>query len=70
MHARELVSFCGLDWQQQCLQIESNTAPVSTASKMQVREPINQKSIGRWKRYRPYTTELESIFNDPSSCVK
>lgn len=58
----ELVNFCDLDWQPQCLQIETNTAPVSTASKMQVREPINPKSIGRWKRYKPYTAELEAIF--------
>jgi tetratricopeptide (TPR) repeat protein len=69
-HVRELVSFCGLDWQQQCLQIESNTIPVSTASKMQVREPINQKSIGRWKHYRPYTADIETIFDNPNSCVK
>lgn len=58
----ELINFCGLDWQTQCLQIESNTAPVSTASKMQVRQPINQKSIGSWKRYQAYTTDIEAIF--------
>ncbi|MEP4099327.1 sulfotransferase [Paraglaciecola sp.] len=63
----ELINFCGLDWQSQCLQIESNTAPVSTASKMQVRQPINQKSIGSWKRYQPYTTDIEAFFDQQTT---
>ena len=48
---KELIDFCGLPWQEKCLHVEKNEAPVSTASKVQVREPINSKSIGRWKNY-------------------
>lgn len=59
---RDLIDFCGLGWQQQCLHAEQNTAPVSTASKVQVREPINSKSIGRWKKFQPHTDDLESFF--------
>lgn len=44
---RQLLDFCQLDWQEKCLHVEQNTAPVSTASKVQVRRPINTKSIGR-----------------------
>lgn len=61
---RELLTFCDLEWESSCLTIETNSAPVSTASKMQVREPINQSSIGRWKRYRPYTDEIEELFSN------
>lgn len=57
----ELLGFCDLEWQEQCLHAETNTAPVSTASKVQVREPINAKSIDRWKKFRPYTDELEAL---------
>lgn len=54
----ELLEFCDLDWQQACLQSELNQAPVSTASKVQVREPVNTKSVGRWQKYQPMLEPL------------
>ncbi len=48
---RKLLSFCGLDWDAACLRFHENTAPVSTASAVQVRRPLHSKSIGRWKKY-------------------
>lgn len=57
---KELVSYCDLDWQPQCLDFHLNTAPVSTASKMQVRQPLNNKAIGRWKKFKPYTDEAQA----------
>ncbi|MFT2092562.1 tetratricopeptide repeat-containing sulfotransferase family protein [Paraglaciecola sp. 2405UD69-4] len=60
----ELLSFCDLQWQEQCLHAETNTAPVSTASKVQVREPINTKSVGRWKKFRPHTDALEALLTE------
>ena len=57
---KQLVAFCDLDGQQQCLYAEKNQAPVSTASKVQVREPINTRAIGLWQRYKPHTDELEN----------
>ncbi|MDF2178714.1 sulfotransferase [Aliiglaciecola sp. CAU 1673] len=58
---RALLDFCGLSWQQACLRVEDNQTPVSTASKVQVREPINTRSVGRWRRYQAYTQELEQL---------
>ncbi|MDC9524292.1 sulfotransferase [Pseudoalteromonas sp. Angola-30] len=52
---KELVSFCNLEWQAQCIDFHLNTAPVSTASKVQVRQPLNNKAIGRWKAFKPHT---------------
>jgi tetratricopeptide (TPR) repeat protein len=49
--SRRLVEFCGLDWDPACLEFHRNTAPVATASSVQVRSPIYTTSIGRWKRY-------------------
>lgn len=49
--SRRLVEFCGLDWDPVCLDFHRNTAPVATASSVQVRTPIYSTSIGRWKRY-------------------
>lgn len=59
----ELIDFCDLPWDDNCLHMEDNAAPVATASKMQVKQPINQSFTGRWKRYRPYTDALESYFS-------
>lgn len=56
---RELLAFCNLRWEAQCLRVENNKLPVSTASKVQVREPINTRSIGRWERYALQTETLQ-----------
>lgn len=62
---RDLLAFCQLDWQSRCLHVERNTAPVSTASKVQVREAINQKSVGRWQRYDTHLSELKALLAQP-----
>jgi tetratricopeptide (TPR) repeat protein len=55
---KQLLQFCNLDWQEACLHSEHNQAPVSTASKVQVREAINTKSVGRWQKYQPMLQPL------------
>ncbi len=48
---RQLLDFCGLSWDETCMRFHENQAPVSTASSVQVRQPLYSGSIGRWKRY-------------------
>lgn len=48
---RRLLDFCGLDWDEACMRFHENTAPVATASSVQVRQPLYSGSIGRWKKY-------------------
>jgi tetratricopeptide (TPR) repeat protein len=60
-HVRQLLNYCDLEWQSQCLNFHENKAPVSTASSVQVRQPLNNKSIGRWKRYGDKLTPLKSF---------
>lgn len=57
---KDLVKFCNLDWQPACIDFHLNDAPVSTASKVQVRQPLNNKAIGRWRAFKPHTDEIES----------
>ncbi|MBD1582633.1 tetratricopeptide repeat-containing sulfotransferase family protein [Pseudoalteromonas sp. S16_S37] len=59
-HIRDLLNFCDLPWQSQCIDFHLNTTPVSTASKVQVREPLNSKSIGRWRNFESH---LEEVIN-------
>lgn len=48
---RDLLAYCALDWAPECLDFHENDAPVATASAVQVREPLNSRSVGRWRRY-------------------
>ena len=47
-----LLEFCGLDWDDACLDYAGNPRPVGTLSRWQVRQPLYTSSIGRWRRYR------------------
>lgn len=49
--ARRLVAACGLEWEPACLQFHRGRRPVRTASVHQVRQPVYQTSVGRWKHY-------------------
>jgi Flp pilus assembly protein TadD len=57
--SRELVGFCGLDWDDRCLAFHQNARAVQTASKLQVRRPIYATSVARWKRYEKHLRPLE-----------
>ncbi len=59
--AKKLIEFCDLPWQDDCLHIDKNSAPVATASAVQVRSPINNKSVGNWRKYEPYLDEVKKI---------
>jgi len=48
---RRMLDFCDLDWQEACMRFHENDAPVSTASSVQVRQPLYSGSIDRWQRY-------------------
>lgn len=55
---RRLLEWCELPWEDACLRFEHNAAPVSTASAVQVRQPIYRSSVSRWKQLE---TELEPL---------
>jgi tetratricopeptide (TPR) repeat protein len=50
--------FIGLDWDEACLRARERGAAVRTASVWQVREPIYQRSSGRWQQYRRHIGKL------------
>ena len=58
---RALLDFCGLPWDEACLQFEKNEAPVATASAVQVRSGMNRDSMHRWKRYEAQLGELRRL---------
>lgn len=51
-HARRIVAYCGLQWNDACLAFHEAARPVTTASATQVRQPIYRSSVGRWRAYK------------------
>ena len=49
---KSLISWLGWKWDDGYLSPHLNPRSVSTASSVQVRSPINSKSIGGWKKYK------------------
>lgn len=61
---RKLLEYCGLPWHEGCLRFEHNSAPVATASAVQVRAPINRTSIHRWEHYREQLGPLRALLQE------
>ena len=49
---KSLIYWLGWKWDDKYLSPHLNPRSVSTASSVQVRSPINSKSIGGWKNYK------------------
>jgi hypothetical protein len=62
-HIRALMEFAGPGFSPECLAPNQVERPIRTSSVWQVRQPINAKSVGRWRRYerqmQPFLRALE-----------
>lgn len=56
-----LLEFCGLDWNDACLDFHRRDDAVKTASVWQVREPLYQRSSGRWRNYERHLSGLKAL---------
>jgi tetratricopeptide (TPR) repeat protein len=63
--ARRIVAHCGLEWDDACLSFYKTERSVRTASAAQVRRPIYQSSIGRW---RPHEVRLQPLLKELEAC--
>ncbi|MEO2268093.1 sulfotransferase [Pseudoalteromonas sp. YIC-656] len=48
---RHLYAFCDLPYQQDCLDFYATPSACATASKLQIRQPLNTRSVGYWRHY-------------------
>ena len=55
---RQLLAYCDLPWNDACLRFERNRSPETSASAVQVREPIYRNAVERWRKY---DTELVAL---------
>jgi hypothetical protein len=56
--ARKLIEFLGLDWEPACLEFHKTERAVLTASVWQVRQPLYDSSVGRWRNYAKHLAPL------------
>jgi cytochrome c-type biogenesis protein CcmH/NrfG len=59
--SRQLLEYCGLDWNDRCLHFERNAAASATASSTQVRSPIYSTAVQRWHHYRQEMAPLRQL---------
>ena len=55
---RRLLDYLGLEFEDACLNFDSNQAPVATASSVQVREKIHSRSVGKWMNFEAQLAPL------------
>ncbi len=58
--SRKLIDFCGLEWDDACLDFHKSKRVVNTASNQQVTQPIYKGAMQRW---RPYEKHLQPLID-------
>jgi tetratricopeptide (TPR) repeat protein/LPS sulfotransferase NodH len=58
---RRILDFCGLPFEQGCVEYHKSDRPVNTASSEQVREPIYTSAVEFWRNFDPYLEELREV---------
>jgi tetratricopeptide (TPR) repeat protein len=56
--SRAIIDFLGLPWDPACLSFHLTDRVVQTAGAWQVRQPMYDRAVGRWRRYRQHLGPL------------
>jgi len=59
--SRTMLEFIALPWHPSCLDFQHASRTVVTASKWQVRQPISNASVGRWRHYEKHVAALHAL---------
>jgi hypothetical protein len=62
--ARRMLDFCGLEWNEACLDFHKHKRSIRTASVTQVRQPIYSSSVERWRPYEKHLGPLLEALGD------
>ena len=61
---KALLDFCGLEWDEKCLDFHKTKRMVKTISLNQVRKPIYKDSLQLWQKYDDNLKPLRRILED------
>lgn len=59
--SKRLIDYLGLQWDEKCLDFHNNERNVVSPSNLQIRQPMYETSINRWKRYEKYLQPLIEV---------
>ena len=62
-HIKNIINFCELEWDDNCLNHHKNNMPIKTLSLNQANKPIYSSSVNSAKNFKPYLKEIFSKFN-------
>ena len=62
--SREMLNYCGLDWEDACLAFHRSERPVRTASSWQVRQPLYKSAMARWRNFDRHLGSLKKALSD------
>jgi hypothetical protein len=51
---RRMLDYCGLPWEDACLNFHENQRSVRTASSEQVRQPLYRNELEQWRHYSQF----------------
>jgi tetratricopeptide (TPR) repeat protein len=62
---RRMLDFCGLTFEQSCLDFHKTKRNIKTPSSEQVRQPIYKSATQQWKHFEQHLTPLKNALNMP-----
>jgi tetratricopeptide (TPR) repeat protein len=62
---RRILDYCGLPFEQACIDFHSNKRAVRTPSSEQVRQPIYQSGLEQWRNYESHLGPLKQALGKP-----
>ena len=63
---RRLLDYCGLSWEEACLEPQKAERTVRTASATQVRKGVYTDAVGRWRKYSDHLGPLLDLVDRPA----
>ena len=63
---KELIQYCELPFENECLEFYKSSRPVKTPSAEQVRQPIYKSGLNYWKNFEEHLQPLKKIIDEIS----
>ncbi|TWX67028.1 sulfotransferase [Colwellia sp. C1TZA3] len=60
---RRILDFCGLEFEQSCVDFHKTKRNIKTPSSEQVRQPIYKSATEQWRHFEAYLTPLKKVLN-------
>jgi hypothetical protein len=68
LYTQKMLKFCGLSWEEACLEFHTTRRQITTASAAQVRQPIYKTAVKRWQRFEVQLKPLINALGTLADC--